>query len=78
MQDRKQEPAVVDPEPGALTLRLSQSRLYRDLGRSSSVRDSMVGDDGKLVRFYESAGFTRTEPFEVKGWPGQLLERSAP
>jgi hypothetical protein len=28
------------------------------------------------VRFYESAGFTRTEGFEVDGWPGQLLERT--
>jgi GNAT superfamily N-acetyltransferase len=39
--------------------------------------DCYAGDDGKLVRFYESAGFTRTEPFEVNGWPGQLLERRA-
>ena len=37
--------------------------------------DCYAGDDGKLVRFYESAGFTRTERFEVNGWPGQLLER---
>jgi GNAT superfamily N-acetyltransferase len=37
--------------------------------------DCYAGDDGKLVRFYESAGFTRTEPFDVDGWPGQLLER---
>jgi GNAT superfamily N-acetyltransferase len=39
--------------------------------------DCYAGDDGKLVRFYESAGFTRTERFEVEGWPGQLLERRA-
>jgi ribosomal protein S18 acetylase RimI-like enzyme len=37
--------------------------------------DCYGGDDGKLVRFYESAGFTRTQPFEVDGRPGQLLER---
>ncbi len=37
--------------------------------------DCYGGDDGKLVRFYESAGFTPTERFEVNGWPGQLLER---
>ena len=37
--------------------------------------DCYAGDDGKLVRFYESAGFTRTETFDVNGWPGQLLER---
>jgi hypothetical protein len=29
------------------------------------------------VRFYESAGFTPTERFDVQGWPGQLLERRA-
>lgn len=39
--------------------------------------DCYAGDDGKLVRFYESAGFTATERFEVAGWPGQLLERRA-
>ncbi|MGY1619818.1 GNAT family N-acetyltransferase [Geodermatophilus sp. SYSU D00691] len=39
--------------------------------------DCYGGDDGKLVRFYESAGFTRTATFEVGGWPGQLLERQA-
>ena len=38
--------------------------------------DCYGGDGGKLVRFYESAGFTRTDPFEVNGWPGQLLERT--
>jgi GNAT superfamily N-acetyltransferase len=37
--------------------------------------DCYSGDDGKLVRFYESAGFTRTQSFEVDGWLGQLLER---
>jgi hypothetical protein len=36
-----------------------------------------AGGDGELVRFYESAGFTRTEPFDVHGWPGRLLERRA-
>jgi GNAT superfamily N-acetyltransferase len=49
--------------------------------RAAGVRlqrvDCYAGDDGKLVRFYESAGFTRTEPFDVNGWPGQLLERRA-
>ncbi|GAA3171373.1 hypothetical protein GCM10010531_25950 [Blastococcus jejuensis] len=39
--------------------------------------DCYAGDDGKLVRFYESAGFTRSVPFDVKGWPGQVLERRA-
>jgi GNAT superfamily N-acetyltransferase len=40
--------------------------------------DCYAGGDGKLVRFYESAGFTRTESFDVDGWPGQLLERRLP
>jgi GNAT superfamily N-acetyltransferase len=52
-----------------------------DRARAAGLRRQRVdcygGDDGKLVRFYESAGFTRTDPFEVNGWPGQLLERSA-
>ena len=39
--------------------------------------DCYAGDDGKLVQFYVSAGFTPTERFEVDGWPGQLLVRSA-
>ncbi|MGY1603404.1 hypothetical protein [Geodermatophilus sp. SYSU D00815] len=47
----------------------------RGIGRQRV--DCYGGDDGKLVRFYESAGFTRTERFEVRGWPGQLLERVA-
>ncbi|MFE0101712.1 GNAT family N-acetyltransferase [Streptomyces sp. NPDC059009] len=38
--------------------------------------DCYAGDDGKLVAYYESQGFTRTEPFlEMNGtWPGQVLE----
>jgi hypothetical protein len=39
--------------------------------------DCYAGGDGALVRWYESAGFTRTQAFEVRGWPGQLLERRA-
>jgi ribosomal protein S18 acetylase RimI-like enzyme len=48
--------------------------------RARGVRqrvDCYAGGDGALVRFYESAGFTRTETFDVSGWPGQLLERRA-
>ncbi|MFF7895340.1 hypothetical protein ACFZDI_26285 [Streptomyces sp. NPDC007907] len=39
--------------------------------------DCYAGDDGKLVRYYESNGFTRTEAFTVgeSQWPGQLLAR---
>jgi hypothetical protein len=39
--------------------------------------DCYAGDDGKLARWYESAGFTPTQRFQVDGWPGQLLERRA-
>jgi hypothetical protein len=48
-----------------------------DLDAVLALLDCYAGDDGKLVRFYESAGFTRTELFDVNGWPGQLLERRA-
>ncbi|WP_217236917.1 GNAT family N-acetyltransferase [Streptomyces sp. AC555_RSS877] len=39
--------------------------------------DCYAGDDGKLVRYYESNGFTRTEAFTVgeSEWPGQVLAR---
>ncbi|MCI3272244.1 GNAT family N-acetyltransferase [Streptomyces cylindrosporus] len=38
--------------------------------------DCYAGGDGKLVRYYESNGFTRTETFVGTGdWPGQVLEQ---
>ncbi|MGW1889966.1 N-acetyltransferase family protein [Streptomyces sp. NPDC002004] len=39
--------------------------------------DCYAGDDGKLVAYYESNGFTRTEAFTVgeDRWPGQVLAR---
>lgn len=37
--------------------------------------DCYAGGDGRLVRFYESAGYTADAPFRVKEWPGQLLRR---
>ncbi|MGP4005304.1 GNAT family N-acetyltransferase [Streptomyces sp. 4N124] len=38
--------------------------------------DCYAGDDGKLVRYYESQGFIRTETYVGKGdWPGQVLAR---
>jgi GNAT superfamily N-acetyltransferase len=54
----------------------SWARVSAAGGRLQRV-DCYGGDDGKLVRVYESAGFTKTQPFEVNGWPGQLLERRA-
>jgi hypothetical protein len=35
--------------------------------------DCRAGGQGKLVRYYESAGFTPTQSFDREGWPGQLL-----
>lgn len=39
--------------------------------------DCYAGDDGKLVRYYESNGFVRTETYTVgeHQWPGQVLAR---
>jgi GNAT superfamily N-acetyltransferase len=48
----------------------------RAAGLTRQRVDCYGGGDGKLVRFYESAGFTRVAPFEVSGWPGELLERT--
>jgi GNAT superfamily N-acetyltransferase len=49
--------------------------LARERGVSLLRVDCYAGGDEALVRFYESAGYTRTDTFEVKGWPGQVLER---
>ncbi|MEV6033984.1 GNAT family N-acetyltransferase [Nonomuraea sp. NPDC052116] len=37
--------------------------------------DCYAGDDGRLVAYYESCGFTRIAPFTVGEWPGMLLQR---
>lgn len=37
--------------------------------------DCFAGSEGRLVRYYERQGFTRTEAFTVGDWPGQVLER---
>jgi GNAT superfamily N-acetyltransferase len=68
---------VSDPAvPGAGRRLLDQSwARARAAGLTRQRVDCYGGDDGKLVRFYESAGFTRVAPFDVNGWPGQLLER---
>ncbi|MFF4415855.1 GNAT family N-acetyltransferase [Streptosporangium sp. NPDC001559] len=36
--------------------------------------DCYAGDDGRLVAYYESQGFTRAEPFTVGEWPGRVLQ----
>ena len=49
----------------------------RKLARAQGLHllrvDCYAGDDQALVRYYERQGFTRDRPFEVDGWPGQLL-----
>lgn len=37
--------------------------------------DCFAGNGGALVRYYQRAGFTPTERFDVGPWPGQVLER---
>ncbi|WP_405143051.1 GNAT family N-acetyltransferase [Sphaerisporangium sp. NBC_01403] len=45
-----------------------------ELGVSLLRVDCYAGGDGRLVKYYESQGFTRSETFTVGDWPGQLLE----
>ncbi|MFC5826501.1 GNAT family N-acetyltransferase [Nonomuraea insulae] len=47
----------------------------RRLGRGRLRVDCYAGGSGKLVKFYESCGYRRTETFSVGTWPGQLLVR---
>ncbi|MFU8873726.1 GNAT family N-acetyltransferase [Micromonospora sp. SL4-19] len=54
--------------------------LARERGLGLLRVDCYGGDDRALVRFYESCGFTATDPFTVdrpgrQPWPGQVLER---
>ncbi|MGC4857344.1 GNAT family N-acetyltransferase [Micromonospora sp. DT4] len=56
------------------------AELARARGLGLLRVDCYGGDDRALVRFYESCGFTATEPFTVvrpgrEPWPGQLLVR---
>ncbi|MGW0117621.1 N-acetyltransferase family protein [Streptomyces sp. NPDC003327] len=37
--------------------------------------DCFAGSEGRLIAYYEGQGFTRTEPFAVGDWQGQVLER---
>ena len=47
--------------------------IARDRGIDLLRVDCFAGGDGSLVRYYESQGFRRMQPFQVKGWPGMLL-----
>jgi GNAT superfamily N-acetyltransferase len=49
----------------------------RAAGLDAQRVDCYAGGNGRLVRVYEDAGFTRTVAFDVGGWPGQVLERRA-
>ncbi|MBO4210141.1 GNAT family N-acetyltransferase [Micromonospora echinofusca] len=56
------------------------AELTRAAGIGLLRVDCYAGDDGALVRWYERAGFTRTERFTVARpgrppWPGQVLAR---
>jgi GNAT superfamily N-acetyltransferase len=70
---------VSDPEVRGAGRRLLDESWARVRAAGGALQrvDCYAGDDGKLVRFYESAGFTATQRFEVNGWPGRLLERRA-
>ncbi|WP_405584376.1 GNAT family N-acetyltransferase [Streptomyces sp. NBC_01092] len=52
------------------------AEVTRRAGISLLRVDCYAGDDGKLVGYYESNGFVRTETYEgTDGWPGQVLAR---
>ncbi|QOV37567.1 GNAT family N-acetyltransferase [Streptomyces ferrugineus] len=52
------------------------AEVTRQAGVSLLRVDCYAGDDGKLVRYYESHGFVRTETYTGKDdWPGQVLAR---
>ncbi|VUC28376.1 unnamed protein product [Clonostachys rosea] len=57
---------------GALLLAKAR-QLAGDAGISVLRVDCYRGEDGKLVKYYESQGFVKMEEFEVQGWPGQVL-----
>ncbi|MGW1008482.1 GNAT family N-acetyltransferase [Streptomyces termitum] len=46
----------------------------RSAGVSLLRVDCFAGSGGRLVAYYERRGFTRTDPFTVGDWPGQVLE----
>ncbi|KAL2869524.1 acyl-CoA N-acyltransferase [Aspergillus lucknowensis] len=82
-------PAVSEPEvyvrllvtdrrhagKGVGTRLLEHARhLTRKAGVSLLRVDCYAGDDGKLVQYYESQGFKRSERLDVEGhWPCQVL-----
>lgn len=62
---------------GAALLDLARERArYRGVGLLRV--DCYAGGDGALVDYYVRQGFTPTATFEVRGWPGRLLEQRLP
>jgi GNAT superfamily N-acetyltransferase len=59
---------------GALLLDHART-LARAAGIGLLRLDCYAGDDRKLVRYYESQGFTATVALQFGHWPGQLLEQ---
>ena len=59
---------------GALLLDKARE-LAREAGVGLLRLDCFAGGDGKLVKYYESQGLTKTETFVVEGWPGAVLEQ---
>jgi len=61
--------------PGAGRRLLDHARSEAEARGVDRIRvDCYAGDDGGLVAFYVSAGFTPTGAFTVGDWPGQILE----
>ncbi|MGC5019643.1 GNAT family N-acetyltransferase [Micromonospora sp. DT47] len=59
------------------------AELARERGLGLLRVDCYAGADRALVHFYESCGFTATDPFKVERpgrepWPGQVLARRLP
>jgi ribosomal protein S18 acetylase RimI-like enzyme len=53
---------------------MEQARKLARAGGVSLLRvDCYAGDDGKLIKYYESQGFEKTDAFEERGWKGQIL-----
>ncbi|MGW8767261.1 GNAT family N-acetyltransferase [Streptomyces sp. NPDC055815] len=59
---------------GAALLAHAEAETRRQ-GVSLLRVDCFAGSEGRLIAYYEGQGFTRTEPFQVGDWPGQVLER---
>lgn len=88
-QHQEYIPAVDEPEVYVNLLLTSRRHRGRGVGAALLDRaraeaaergvdllrvDCYAGGDGKLIRYYESMGFTPVREFTVGKWPGQLLQ----